>query len=228
VLNEFWVNDLDGGYVALATDRGLDGQPRRLEVRSSNMGHLLNSRLLDGSEPDVVRKRQAVVATLFRPDMLATAGVRTLSNREKGFNPVSYHNGGVWPHDTAWIAVGLERHGFYGLSWELHRRVYHVIETTHSFPEVAQGGNGLEPRLSTRWVLVWNPSINRYTLDPLERTPQEIQAWVVAANYLAKCKWPLPANFSRKLPAMPHAATDPALREIEATILSGVPSVDAG
>jgi glycogen debranching enzyme len=56
-------------------------------------------------------KARRVAERLMRPDMFSGWGVRTLSSREKAYNPISYHLGSVWPHDNALIAAGLERYG---------------------------------------------------------------------------------------------------------------------
>lgn len=93
---------LDDGTVALA----LDGDKRPVAVATSNMGHCLWAGLL---EPDVAR---AVADRLVAPDMFSGWGVRTLSDRAVAYNPVSYHNGSVWPHDNALIVAGLMRYGF--------------------------------------------------------------------------------------------------------------------
>jgi len=217
VLHDFWVEDEHGGFFALATDRDEHGNLRPLRVRSSNMGHLLRSKLLDGDDPAIVHKRETVIRQLFTPEMLAAGGIRTLASDEVGFNPYSYHNGGVWGHDTGWIAAGLEKHGYYGLAWELNKCNLASVEATRSFPELVQGGDEAEPRVSERWVSAWNPDSG--LLYPLERTPQEIQAWMVAAVLAAKYKWPLPAGFPRRTATMPLTAVDPAKRQFEESIL---------
>ena len=95
----FWCEEL--GTYALALDG--EGQPCR--VRSSNAGQLLFS--------GMVRPERAarVVKHLFSPAFFSGWGIRTLGEREKRFNPTSYHNGSVWPHDNALIALGLARYG---------------------------------------------------------------------------------------------------------------------
>ncbi len=96
----FW---LEGkGTYAMA----LDGEKRPLEVLSSDAGHLLWCGIVpEERAPELVR-------TLFSPASWSGWGLRTLGAEEARYNPVSYHNGSVWPHDTALFAAGLVRYGF--------------------------------------------------------------------------------------------------------------------
>ncbi|HEY6578911.1 MAG TPA: amylo-alpha-1,6-glucosidase [Rhizomicrobium sp.] len=95
----FWMDDL--GFYAIARDG--DGRPCR--VRASNPGHLLFA----GLPP---RKRgRRVVEQLLSPAFNSGWGIRTLARNEARYNPMSYHNGSVWPHDTALCAAGLARYG---------------------------------------------------------------------------------------------------------------------
>lgn len=96
----FWCPDL--GTYALA----LDGDKRRCRVRSSNAGHALFAGI---AEP--VRARRTA-NTLLDRDSFSGWGVRTIAQREARYNPIAYHNGSVWPHDNALIALGLARYGF--------------------------------------------------------------------------------------------------------------------
>jgi len=102
VTEEFWLEEL--GTFALA----LDGEKRPLPTVTSNAGHLLWSRL-----PDAPRARR-LAATLLAPDMFCGWGIRTLSSRHPVFNPMSYHDGSVWPHDNAIIVMGLSHYGLSG------------------------------------------------------------------------------------------------------------------
>lgn len=95
----FWLDDL--GTYALALDR----DKRPCAVVSSNAGHVLMSDLV----PDEAARR--VARTLMRTGMWTGWGVRTLSTRCPRYNPMSYHNGSIWPHDNAVIALGFARHG---------------------------------------------------------------------------------------------------------------------
>lgn len=178
IFSQFWTDE-KGGYFVLGTDRDENGDLRQLKVRTSNMGHLLNSRLLEGDDPTTVRYRKAIITQLFSPEMLATSGIRTLANDEIRFRPGAYHNGSVWLWDTYFIVRGLRRHRYYHLADELSERLFHIIDVTRKFPEFVRGGNEHEPTLNTRIIDVWdeiNQRVNR-----IEQPPQEIQAWSVAA-----------------------------------------------
>jgi len=84
----------------------LDGEKRPCRIRASNAGHAL---LTGIAFPE---RAASVVRTLMEPASFSGWGVRTLATREARYNPMSYHNGSVWPHDNALIAAGLARYGF--------------------------------------------------------------------------------------------------------------------
>jgi glycogen debranching enzyme len=96
----FWLPDR--GYFAMALDR--DKKP--VDARASNMGHCLWSEIVDRD------KASSVAEHLMAPEMFTGWGVRTLASDMDAYNPASYHNGSVWPHDNAIIAAGLMRYGF--------------------------------------------------------------------------------------------------------------------
>lgn len=84
----------------------LDGDKRACRVRSSNAGHALWTGIAD---PEHAR---SVVSTLMDRSGFSGWGVRTIAAGESRYNPMSYHNGSVWPHDNALIAAGFARYGF--------------------------------------------------------------------------------------------------------------------
>ena len=92
----------DRGYYALA----LDGARRRVDSLGSSAGHLLWS----GIVPE--ERARAVAGRLMGEELFSGWGVRTMAEGEGGYDPDSYHNGSVWPHDNALIACGLRRYGF--------------------------------------------------------------------------------------------------------------------
>lgn len=96
----FWCEDL--GYYAYA----LDGDKKQVKTIASNAGHLLWSGIV---RPD---RAEEVVRRLREPDMWSGWGIRTLSERHPAYNPFSYQNGSVWPHDNGIIAMGFKRYGF--------------------------------------------------------------------------------------------------------------------
>jgi glycogen debranching enzyme len=98
---DFWIDER-GGFYAI----GLDGDKRRIDSMTSNMGHLLWSGI-------VPPERAAIVARqLMSEQMFSGWGIRTTSTAERGYNPIGYHMGTVWPHDNSLIAQGLARYGF--------------------------------------------------------------------------------------------------------------------
>ena len=84
----------------------LDGEKRKVMTVASNPGHLLWSGIVP---PD---RAARVVARLMAPDMNSGWGIRTLSTQHPAYNPYSYQNGSVWPHDNSLIALGFKRYGF--------------------------------------------------------------------------------------------------------------------
>jgi glycogen debranching enzyme len=95
----FWCPEIETYALAL------DGAKRPCAVRTSNAGQVLFSGIADP-------KRAALVAKgLLRPDFFSGWGIRTLARGEVRYNPMSYHNGSIWPHDNALIALGLARYG---------------------------------------------------------------------------------------------------------------------
>ena len=95
----FWVEDAEGPYPAMA----LDGDGAAVDSLTSNIGHLLATGILSADEAGMVARR------LGGPDLNSGFGLRTLAASSSGFNPVSYHCGSVWPHDTAIAITGLAR-----------------------------------------------------------------------------------------------------------------------
>jgi glycogen debranching enzyme len=96
----FWMPEK--GYFAVALDR----DKRQVDTCASNMGHCLWTGIVDDD------KAAAVAERLLSPEMFTGWGVRTLATDMGAYNPMSYHNGSVWPHDNALIAAGLMRYGF--------------------------------------------------------------------------------------------------------------------
>jgi glycogen debranching enzyme len=84
----------------------LDGHNRPCRVRASNAGHALFAGIA------LPERAQAVAERLMEPSSFSGWGVRTVASSEARYNPMSYHNGSVWPHDNAIIAAGLARYGF--------------------------------------------------------------------------------------------------------------------
>lgn len=96
----FWCDEINTYALAL------DGNKQPCRVKSSNAGHALFT--------GIARNRRAakVAQTLLSNESFSGWGVRTIATSEARYNPMSYHNGSIWPHDNAIIAVGLSRYGF--------------------------------------------------------------------------------------------------------------------
>jgi glycogen debranching enzyme len=125
----FWVEER-GGFYALA----LDGDKRAVDSLSSNTGHLLWSGI-------VPPERVAAVADRLRADELWSGwGIRTMSVDAAAYNPLSYHNGTVWPHDTSLSAWGLARSGRAAQVDEIARTLLSAARHFQwSLPEVFAG-----------------------------------------------------------------------------------------
>ncbi|MFQ5416856.1 MAG: glycogen debranching N-terminal domain-containing protein [Myxococcota bacterium] len=95
----FWSDQLATYVLAL------DGHKEACRVRSSNAGQCLFTGIASFD------RARMVAETLMRDDFFSNWGIRTIPTSEKRYNPISYHNGSVWPHDNAIIAAGLSRYG---------------------------------------------------------------------------------------------------------------------
>ena len=114
----FWLPDR--GYYA----EGLDREKRPIDALTSNIGHCLWSGIVDAD------RSAEVAAHLISPRMFTGWGVRTLASDMGAYNPMSYHNGSVWPHDSALVAAGLMRYGHVG---EAQRVAAAVLDAAEHF-----------------------------------------------------------------------------------------------
>ena len=96
----FWCDDISSYALAL------DGEKKPCRVRTSNPGHCLYTGI---ANPE---KANLVAHTLVSRDFFSGWGIRTVGCHESRYNPLSYHNGSIWPHDNAIIAAGMARYGF--------------------------------------------------------------------------------------------------------------------
>jgi glycogen debranching enzyme len=96
----FWCEEI--GLYGIA----LDGAKRACRIRASNAGHLLWTGI---ARPDRARR---VADAMISPDFFSGWGIRTVAKGEPRYNPMSYHNGSIWPHDNSLIALGLSQYGF--------------------------------------------------------------------------------------------------------------------
>jgi glycogen debranching enzyme len=110
--DKFWCADL--GTYALA----LDGAKQPCRVRTSNAGQLLFTGIVPSD------RAAEIAAGLMQPRFFSGWGIRTVAKGEVRFNPMSYHNGSIWPHDNALIALGLARHGLMGSVEQLFKGLF--------------------------------------------------------------------------------------------------------
>jgi len=153
----FWCDDL--GTYALA----LDGKKRPCRVRTSNPGHCLFAGIVS---PE---RAERVCAMLMGETSFAGWGVRTVATTERRYNPQSYHNGSIWPHDNALIAAGMARYGMTGGARRVLTAMADLSEAVdlHRLPELICGF----PRRGRQYP----------TLYPVACAPQ---AWAAGAVFL--------------------------------------------
>ena len=129
VNDAYWMPE--EGTFALA----LDGAKRQVASVTSNPAHCLWCGVVDEDKAGAVAER------LMAPDMFSGWGIRTLSSDSPAYNPMSYHNGSVWPHDNAIAAAGLKRYGFTDATEQIATALVEVGSTARDFrlPELYCG-----------------------------------------------------------------------------------------
>jgi glycogen debranching enzyme len=153
----FWMPD-EGTYAL-----GLDATGRQIDAVASNAGHLLWT---DAIPPE---RAASVAERLLEPDMFTGWGIRTLSSRNPGYNPIGYHTGSVWPHDTSLVANGLARAGQHGAAQR-------VID---GLLDAAEASDGRLPELFAGFDREATPDLVPY---PTACSPQ---AWATGAIFLS-------------------------------------------
>lgn len=176
----FWL--ADRGWFAVA----LDGRKRPVDALTSNIGHCLWSGIVDDD------LAAPVVGHLLSPQMFSGWGVRTLAEGMGAYNPVSYHNGSVWPHDNALVVDGLMRYGFVA---EAQRVASALLAAASHF-------GGRLPELFCGFGRDLHPEPIAY---PTSCSPQ---AWAAAAplhllRVLLRLEPDVPARTFRLAPALP-------------------------
>jgi glycogen debranching enzyme len=210
LLNLFWT-DRSGGFFVLGIDRGSQGEIRQLDIKTSNMGHLLHSHLLESNERHIVRKREAIIRQLFSDKLLGFSGIRTLATDEFRFRPGAYHNGSVWIWDNYLIAQGLDQQGYHGLARFLESILLDDINYTSRFPEYLRGDIEHSHRLNIRIVEVQDTIYDR--INFVEQPPQDIQAWSAAAILAIRIK---------QTKDLPRQATNEVKRAFELEIFKNI------
>jgi len=188
----FWL--ADRGWYAL----GLDRDKRPIDALASNMGHLLWTGIADED------KAARVAELLVAPELFSGWGIRTLATSMGRYDPVSYHNGSVWPHDTAICAAGLMRYGHLSAA---HRVIDGLLDTAD-----AMGG-----RLPELFA-----GFDRHHLGVPADYPTSCspQAWAAAAPLLLvrsvlRLEPAVPSGEVRIAPALPPAVERLSLRGVE-------------
>ena len=116
---EFWIHDV--GWPAVA----LDEHKQQVDSLTSNIGHCLWTGIVDDDRAAAIAER------LMSPAMWTGWGIRTLAADERGFDPMSYHCGSVWPHDGALCAAGLARYGLTEPTWQVVNGLLDAAEAWH-------------------------------------------------------------------------------------------------
>jgi glycogen debranching enzyme len=104
----------------------LDRDKRQADAIASNVGHCLWTGIV------MPERARDVVEHLLRPSMFSGWGIRTFAADQPGYNPIGYHTGTVWPHDTSLIAAGFKRYGFDDAS---NRLVGQMMEAAQGFQD---------------------------------------------------------------------------------------------
>jgi len=153
----FWCDDLSTYALAL------DGNKKACRVRTSNPGHCLFTEIAS------LDKAQLVAHTLLSRDFFTGWGVRTVGSEEVRYNPLSYHNGSVWPHDNALIASGLAKYGLRDLAGQILMGLLDASSAVdlHRLPELFCGFDRREGEGPTLYPVACSP-----------------QAWAAGAVFL--------------------------------------------
>jgi glycogen debranching enzyme len=143
----FWDEEL--GTYALA----LDGEKRRCRVRASNAGHVLWSGIA------LPERASRVAEALLSDASFSGWGIRTVAAGEARYNPISYHNGSIWPHDNAIAAMGLARYGHHD---QAARLLAGLFDASHTFdlarlPELFCGFTRRPGEDATRYPVACSP-----------------------------------------------------------------------
>jgi len=143
----FWCEELSTFALAL------DGDKQACKVKSSNAGHLLYSGIVN----EEYARRTA--ETLLSKELFSGWGVRTLANSEVNYNPMSYHNGSIWPHDNAITAMGLARYGFRDEAMQILTGLFDVsiVLDLNRLPELFCGFDRLEGQGPTLYPVACSP-----------------------------------------------------------------------
>ncbi|MFL5306433.1 MAG: glycogen debranching N-terminal domain-containing protein [Polyangia bacterium] len=154
---DFWIPERN--FFALA----LDGQKRKVDSLTSNIGHLLWSGIADDDKADMCVKH------LMSDELFSGWGIRTMASSEGSYNPIGYHVGTVWPHDSSFVAWGMRRYGYRAEAARICRAILEAADLFDGRLPEAFGGY---PRAKTGYPVEY----------PTACSPQ---AWATGAPLLA-------------------------------------------
>jgi glycogen debranching enzyme len=181
----FWIDER-GGYYALS----LDAEKQQVDSLCSNIGHLLWSGIVPEGRVD------AIVDQLMGDQLWSGWGVRTMSTGDAAYNPLSYHNGTVWPHDNSIVAAGLARYARWPEAQRIMQRMLTAAQHfRYQLPEVFAGMRRSEtpfpiayptaarpqawaagtPVLLLQLLLGLRPDRRRHALQTV--APEELPSW---------------------------------------------------
>ena len=191
--NEVFWNEAEGFYAYC-----LDGDKQPVWTVASNVGHCLWSGIV------APERAGRVVARLMQPDMWSGWGIRTLTSDNPSYNPYSYQNGSVWPHDNSLIALGFKRYGFHdaanAVAQDIHRAAGFFMQ--RQLPELYAGVQRDDTNFPVQYLGVNVP-----------------QAWAAGSVFaLVQAMLGLtpdaPAGVLRVDPALPEWLPDLTLRDL--------------
>lgn len=162
-IKSFWFKDGDAFFPAMA----LDGDKEPIRVVSTNPGQLLWSGCV--AQDDA----QRICARLMQPDIMTPWGLRTLSTTAYYYDPISYHNGTVWPFDNCVVALGLQRYSF---QQEAVRVAQSVLRALYAFDRPVE----LYTVQPTSWVRSHHLAGDWFLADYSRSC--SVQAWTAAAT----------------------------------------------
>ena len=200
-LDKFFTSDKRGTYAVMGRDYDDNQNGRQLEVRHANMGLLLETGILDGDNPEIVSKREAIIDTLFSEGMITKYGIRTLDSHEAAYRPGGDHVGQIWPHINESIARGLIKYGYHQLANYLRRANLLIYRETNAMPEYIRGDSVAQVKENHQEIVVWNSRYKRMYM--FEIPGQRSQAWSNEAVLAAKYDYPNIKNTDQtKVPSL--------------------------
>jgi glycogen debranching enzyme len=190
----FWCEKLDSYALAL------DGRGRPCRVRSSNAGHCLYGGIADQE------RGMRTARALLSEDMFSGWGIRTIATSEARYNPMSYHNGSVWPHDNALIAAGMAAYGYKEGAVKILTALFDasLFLDIHRMPELFCGFSRRPGESPTRYPTACSP-----------------QAWAAGAGFQAlQACLGLQIDGTRRLVRFVRPVLPPFLERVEIRDLS--------